>query len=261
MVTLGVVGQVRLLDHCDEDFGCALGPAERTLPGMTDTQQPGDLMSLLPYVLEIDRQCQLALAAADQMAVCAERFWPVADSPSVIGDFFDLAQHFSCSVGILDKILYARGKRPRMQRSEHLRSVLGLPGDSPLTNWAVRNDFEHIDERIDEWVKQNPGAISYSRGGISRTGEAPLEPVTRHYDSATDDLSVWGARVKLEPAVHAVRDLHGRILDFWRTHQADPVEAVVDEEPAPDPSEEVDLERLGITITSITSVVALRDEI
>lgn len=221
-------------------------------------------MCTIAFVVEAERQCQLALAAAEQMAENAGRFWPIADSPSVIGDFFDHAQRFWNSAGILGKIFYARGTPRQLQRAEQLRAALGLPDVSPLADWTVRNGLEHIDERIDAWAEQNPGAISYSRTGISRTGEAPPEPVMRHYDSMTDELSVWGKSVQLEPAVAAVRDIQERVRDSWRRHGgADPAAEAVDRETASGSSEaasaETDLARSGITITSVTSAVVLRD--
>lgn len=220
-------------------------------------------MTTIAYVVEAERQCQLALAAAEQMSENAGRFWPIADSPSVIGDFFDHAQRFWSSAGILGKIFYARGTPRQVQRAERLRGELGLPDTSPLADWSVRNGFEHIDERIDEWASQNPGAVSYSRSGISRTGGVPPEPVMRHYDSTTDELSVWGKSVRLEPAVRAVRELQGCVREFWRRNGADPDEAVAGQKPASDPAEaadeQVDLDRLGITITSVLSTVVLRD--
>jgi hypothetical protein len=76
-------------------------------------QHDGDLMTVLPYVLEVDRQCQLAIAAADQMATCASAFWPIADPPSAVGDFFDHAQRFLSSAAAVSKILYARDKSAR----------------------------------------------------------------------------------------------------------------------------------------------------
>ena len=42
-------------------------------------------------------------------------------------------------------------------------------------------------------------------------------------------------------------------------HRADPAKAVEEQESATIPADDVDLERLGITITGITSVVALRN--
>ena len=107
-------------------------------------------MSTIPYVVEAERQCQLALAAAEQMFENAGWFWPIVDPPSVIGDFFDHAQRFWNSVAILGKISYARGTQRQVQRAERLRSVLGLPEASSLADWTVRNGFEHMDERIDE---------------------------------------------------------------------------------------------------------------
>src|SRR5712692_10405021 len=130
-------------------------------------QKDQNLVAVLPYLLEAERQCRLALAAADRMAACAEAFWPIVDPPSVVGDFFDHAQRLFASAAVIGKILYARDAKNRAdgarraERARNLRGLLGLADSSPLDSWSIRNAFEHIDERIDEWVKENPDARSY----------------------------------------------------------------------------------------------------
>ncbi len=164
-----------------------------------------NLMRVLPYLLEIERQCKLALAAAGHMNTCTEAFWPLADPPSAIGDF-DYAQRFVSSAAAISRILYAPKDRAR-----HLCDLLGLGGDSPLASRKVRDAFEHIDERIDNWLKKNPGSRSYSSYGISRTGtEVPGTAALRHYDTQSDVLRVWDAEVKLQPVIEAVRNVQAR---------------------------------------------------
>jgi hypothetical protein len=41
-------------------------------------------------------------------------------------------------------------------RGERLRQDLGVGIKSPVLNRAVRNHFEHLDERIDEWLLAQP---------------------------------------------------------------------------------------------------------
>lgn len=149
-----------------------------------------DLMTVLPYALEVDRQCRLALAASDQMAASVEVFWPIATPQSAVGDFFDHAQRFFSSAAAIGKILYARGNPARETRARHLRSVFALADDSSLATWSTRNALEHVDERIDTWVRENPGALRYSPHGISRTGQIPPGRTMRHYDSESDRLRV-----------------------------------------------------------------------
>lgn len=174
------------------------------------------LMAVLPYLLEVERQCQLALALADRMGACKEAFWPLADPLSVIGDFFDHAQRFLSSAAVVVKILYAKDDKGGAQRAQGLRVLLGLPDDSPLASWKIRNGFEHFDERIDAWVKEHAGATSYGPFGISRTGEPQSHRVLRHYDSASDVLHVWGEEARLHPIAEAIQDVSARVGDYLR---------------------------------------------
>lgn len=63
-----------------------------------------------PYVQELDFQCRLAVAAADEMSAVADRMWPPQDNMPPAADWFDQAQRFFCSVGVIAKILYTRDR-------------------------------------------------------------------------------------------------------------------------------------------------------
>src|SRR5258708_22077681 len=97
---------------------CALDPPRSRYTSMEATDRE-NLMRVLPYLLEIERQCKLALAAAGHMNTCTEAFWPLADPPSAIGDF-DYAQRFVSSAAAISRILYA----PKDQ-ARHLCDLLG----------------------------------------------------------------------------------------------------------------------------------------
>ena len=101
--------------------------------------------------------------------------------------------------------------------------MLALTADSQLADWSMRNDVEHIDERIDRWVGQQHSIFSYSLGGISRTGQPPEEPVIRHYDSESDILYIGNASITLKLAVEAVRDVAGCVAAFRQRWEVGPV--------------------------------------
>jgi len=157
-----------------------------------------------PYLQELDYQCRLAVAAADGMRASIDRFWEHDDLPPaqpVIADFFDNAQRFFCSAGVIAKILYAdkpNAKAPdKARRSRWLRGLLGLDSDSPLADATVRNANEHIDERIDRWTTRHPDSWRHAGHGISRASPAPQPLPPRHrQDSAADTPRYWVTGIK-----------------------------------------------------------------
>jgi hypothetical protein len=177
-----------------------------------------------PYLIELDRQCRLAVAAADRIRASVDGMWPADELLPVAGEFFDHVQRFVCSVGIIAKILYAQGSRHRdqlrVERSRWLRGLLGLDDISPIADARVRNTHEHIDERIDQWIEHHPGFTHYGHDGISRTGQAPPERLLRHYDLTSDTLFVWDGDLAVGPVLDAVGDLQDRLLTYRRQFEA-----------------------------------------
>jgi hypothetical protein len=183
------------------------------------------LLAEWPYLTELVYQSRLALAAADAMTTLADRMWPPEDHclpPPESLEWFDHAQRFFCSAGIIAKILYAPDNanakardKARAARSRWLRDLLGLRADSPLADATVRNANEHIDERVDRWTARNPDAWRHAGHGISQTGQTPPEPPMRHYDSTADTLWIWDTDpVVVGPVVEATRDLQHRIRAY-----------------------------------------------
>lgn len=56
------------------------------------------------------------------------------------------------AVGNVSKVLWGSKGRYADQRAE-LREFLGISDDSPLRDTAMRNHWEHLDERIDTWYE------------------------------------------------------------------------------------------------------------
>src|ERR1700751_2987470 len=69
-------------------------------------------------------------------------------------------QNFIVAAGNLSKTFFGGGREPaRTQPYEArkpLRDSLGVTDDSPLKQITIRNDFEHLDERIEEWWGESP---------------------------------------------------------------------------------------------------------
>src|SRR5271170_6772757 len=97
-------------------------------------------------------------------------------------------------------------------RDKELRDEFGIQPDSPLLLRDVRDAFEHLDERIDEWVDRNP---KWTMGVWAFVNASPdpfqnFEPLIR-YNARTFDMAILGSSCNLKQMAEAVRILLSRL--------------------------------------------------
>src|SRR5438876_12218509 len=91
-----------------------------------------------------------------------------AADPNATGEalrrFWFCAQGWLAAVANISKILYPGGRQPRPERvtsSNYLQGLLGGPVTAPFntTSRKMRNNYEHLDERIDVnwWTSPSRG--------------------------------------------------------------------------------------------------------
>lgn len=132
----------------------------------------------------------------------------------------------------ISKILFpAEGRRLKQDfpdRGERLRASLGVPDDSPLANRDVRNHFEHMDERLEEWWVNDPnhniahrviGPLDKSVVGLSK------QQMFEQFDPATGRVAFWGDVYELRPLLDAIQELRDRALQatskpWWTQEEA-----------------------------------------
>jgi hypothetical protein len=99
-------------------------------------------------------------------------------------------------------------------RGEELRAILGVNDDSPLNNRDVRNDFEHADERLEEWWLDNPNHNLATRTigpiGIEWSNVPGL--ITQHelFDPQRKAISFLDHVIDLEPLAQALAEIYER---------------------------------------------------
>jgi hypothetical protein len=111
-------------------------------------------------------------------------------------------------------------------RGDFLRDLFGVYDDSPLRSRALRNDFEHFDERLDAWTE---GASSvFADRNIGPRDRVTLgdEPL-RHYDPDTDTVYFRDSALPLTPLWytadrlgHADAELDRILRPDWAADQA-----------------------------------------
>lgn len=122
------------------DLNEALVTSNRAFQLMRELPKKGDGDS--PDIAEIMRVADQKSASSAEMHAVRDRIW------------FSL-NAFLNAVANVSKLLWPAPKRRTAKefpnRGEELRGSLGVAEDSPLQYRTVRNHFEHIDERIEEW--------------------------------------------------------------------------------------------------------------
>jgi hypothetical protein len=160
------------------------------------------------YLRELQRQCEYAL----QVIELLNHLLNAKDlTPGPIIRALDL---FLGDVSRISLMLWPE-RRGSPQRGQFLRNLLRITDENPLKNREVRNAFQHMDERLDQWVKspRSTALADFStlpRGfvGGSLVGK---ENISRHYDPAQKVLMHFGTEVEIEVLTQAVADLRARV--------------------------------------------------
>jgi hypothetical protein len=156
-----------------------------------------DLKLLRPFQYQVWVQCQFALRAADDLDAALR-------SPFDSNHVWYAIQNLLTATANIAKALWGAGGKLGPQR-EPLRRSIGVDDSSPLKDTAVRNHFEHFDERMDRWWAQSPahGLVDMNIG-IEAPGVPEID-VWRTYHPATGDLVFWGDRFNIPAIVAEVR--------------------------------------------------------
>ncbi|MEJ7566988.1 MAG: hypothetical protein WKF41_01870 [Gaiellaceae bacterium] len=134
-------------------------------------------------------------------------------------------QNLIVGAGNLAKAFWGTGsKAERARRYEErrpLRESLSVTDDSPLRNVIVRNNYEHLDERIEKWWTDSPShnivnAMVAPRGAIVGFGE---NETLRWYDPTTGDVIFWGNALNVPTIMReAIRILPNAEAESQKPH-------------------------------------------
>lgn len=139
-------------------------------------------------------QCQFLIAAAHQLnAGLAE-----GDTSHVL---FAIQNLLSAGANVSKLLWGSRGKK--MEERKQLRESIGIADDSPLREVTMRNNFEHMDERIDRWWAESTSHNFADKIIGPQNAIAGLEPVEtfRWFDPAKAEVIFWGERFNVQALV------------------------------------------------------------
>jgi hypothetical protein len=102
----------------------------------------------------------------------------------------------------------------REERRRPLRERFAVADDSPLRDTALRNDFEHFDERLEKWRAEHPQGNFVGRNiGPSNMIVIEGEPEHQRFQQFDPDAGVvtfWAHSVALRPLLAEIQ----RILNI-----------------------------------------------
>ncbi len=124
-----------------------------------------------------------------------------------------------CTVCLASLAAVRRVLRPSPNAPETAKkratALYDLLGNPPLTNAAsvsVRNSWEHLDERLDDWLgSRTPGSGSVTEIHVSCKPPSPNTTILRRFDPVQFAIHFGGAVVPLKDCVLEIDDLQKRI--------------------------------------------------
>ena len=159
------------------------------------------------YIAEIVMQAKIAKRAAERLQKTTDQF----DELEVWGAI----QSILIAAGNVSRILWP-SRKSSAARGEMLRMSLGVDNHHLLSHRKFRNHFEHYDERIEDWFKENRSAV-YMDPSIDPVRSIwGNNPANRHraYDPLTQMLTFRGESVDLAALLNALEEIRQKCRHF-----------------------------------------------
>jgi hypothetical protein len=175
-----------------------------------------ELMLLRLFQRQVELQCRILLVSASQLQQALNaRSSEIDVTPQLWGS----VQSLLSAAANLSKAFWGQ----RGQFSEErwpLRDSLQITDDSPLRPTSMRNNFDHFDERLDEWWATSETRTHFDTSVMPPamvSGVAETD-MFRVLDPTTAELVFWGDRYDLRAIVTEVQ----RILPIAETEADKP---------------------------------------
>lgn len=166
-----------------------------------------DGLLLKVFQLQVQLQCHAILGAAERSEnSLARRSEPdFRARMKAIDDGWAAVQDMLAAAANISKALWGSGGKHSKARPE-LRESVGVTDDSPLRRAGMRNHFEHFDERIETWWKENANHAYIDRHFTDDVGSAAKIDIFRNLHTATWEVIFWGDRYDLRDII---QEAHG----------------------------------------------------
>lgn len=157
----------------------------------------GHLLST--FQSELRAQCEFILIGGRQVNAHLEERQPTQPI------WFAL-QGMLVSAANASKLLWGSRTEEALEARRELRESVGVTDASPLSSRRLRNDFEHFDERLEEWFDKSRDHIYIGRligdpDGIIVDGWGVPEDKFGHFDPSSTLVSFWERSACLQDIV------------------------------------------------------------
>jgi hypothetical protein len=160
-----------------------------------------ELMLRRVFQRQVQFQCQAALVAAHDL----ESSMVTHDIPRM----WIAVQGLLTAAANISKALWGQKGRLADERAP-LRESLAVDDSSPLRDVALRNHFEHYDERLDRWWATSPAHNHLDMGVLSGpnavVGFDDID-MFRVLDPLRGEVVFWGERFNLARIIQAAAQL------------------------------------------------------
>lgn len=108
------------------------------------------------------------------------------------------------------------GQKGRLAKErKRLRDSIGISECSPLRDVTMRNNFEHMDERIDRWWTESKRHNYVEKLVGPRNSIEGVDPtdIFRWFDPSTADVIFWGDAFNIQELVNEVQGIVPRLRE------------------------------------------------
>ena len=137
------------------------------------------------------------------------------------GDFFQYALDLIHHAAAISRIFWPPGgrnkesKKRAQRRGQFLRDLLELQSGHAVQNRALRDHFEHFDERLDEWAEssKNRNIVHQLFGPRNAIGGNAIQDsdIIHHFDPKTNIFGFRGEHYNIQELATGIDDIYQRI--------------------------------------------------
>lgn len=150
------------------------------------------------FIGDIVLQTKIARKAAERLEATHSDFDEVEAWCSI--------QSILVAAANVSKILWPRSKYKI--RGERLRQMLKVEKENPLFDRKFRNNFEHYDERIEEWFEKHSSGVYVDLAmNPSLPGRSFITNHHRGYNSFNNTLTFRGELLDLNEILKALEEI------------------------------------------------------
>ncbi len=124
-------------------------------------------------------------------------------------------QSILIGAGNISKILWSSTKYK--ERGEKLRKLLKIEKDNPLSNRKFRNNFEHYDERIEEWFVNSNSSSYFDLAMNPSLYHYYPETFNRGYNSFNNTLLFRGEIFEINQILIAINNIYNNCKPYTLT--------------------------------------------